>query len=621
MPSSRNDELRLFTPVGMLGYGYSHDVFWSTIEQGVDAIIADSGSTDSGPSKLALGTMSCPREAYQHDLEPFIAAAHSHKVPVIIGSAGGDGSNDHVDTFADIIQDIVKKNGYRPMKLVKIYSEINKEVVQEKLSANLIVPCGSAVPPLQENDVRDASVVVAQMGLEPYRKAMEEFPDFDIIIGGRTYDPSPYAAFCIHKGFDDLGIAYHMGKILECGGLCAKPKSREAMAIVRRDHFDIVPNNPTAVCTPVSVAAHTLYEKTRPDILVGPGGTLDLRATTYEQLLDGRTVRVRGAIFTLTSPGEYTIKLEGARIAGYRSAFFGGFSDPVLIAQLDVFIENVRAHVASVCKFEHELKLTAYGIGDHISMFKGVKHASEQIPASAAIAGEAKAATQEQATRVINATRVACMHASYPGQMSTSGNLAMSCGSFDVPMGRVCEFCIYHLMTVDDPVAHFPRKMVRLHGPGTAASSTPVKVLAGLTEKTVPKATQTKVENNNRNLSPPPRDGYQYLAELASVVRSKNAGPYEVTFDIMFDKPENYAWVKETCVLSSSSVACMYGIDESEVLAAVWWEPALAFKATLKRPLVSGGFGETDTHGSCQHVRLMYLEVPKPKIGNGRSEH
>ncbi|KAL6249302.1 hypothetical protein RBB50_003155 [Rhinocladiella similis] len=614
MPSPWKDELRLFTPVGMLGYGYNQDIFWSTIAEGVDAIIADSGSTDSGPSKLALGTMSCPREAYQHDLEPFVAAAHSHRVPVVISSAGGDGSNAHVDVFADIIHDIIKKNGYRPMKLVKIYSEIDKEVIRNKLLANSIAPCGPAVPPLQERDISDASLVVAQMGLEPYTQAMEDFPDFDIIIGGRTYDPSPYAAFCIHKGFEDLGIAYHMGKILECGALCAKPKSREAMAFVRRDHFDIVPNNPAAACTPVSVAAHTLYEKTRPDILVGPGGTLDLRATTYQQLPDNRTVRVRGATFTPTSKGEYTVKLEAARTAGFHSTFFGGFSDPVLISQLDVLIEMVRNHVASVCKFEYELKLTTYGNGDDISMFKGAKHASEHISASAAVAGEARAATQEEATRVINAARVACMHTAYPGQMSTSGNFAMSCGSFDVPMGRVCEFCMYHLMTVDDPVAHFPRKMVQLHGPGTAGSSTPAKILARPTQKAATNSTKTKVQNNRSVLSPPPRDGYQYLAELASIVRSKNAGPYEVTFDVMFDRPENYAWVKEAGVLSSSSIAATYGVDESDVVAAVWWDPAFAFKATLKRPIVSGGFGETDTHGSCQHVRLMYLQVPKPKI-------
>ena len=43
---------------------------------------------------------------------------------------------------------------------------------------------------------------------EPYVKAMDENPDFDIIIGGRAYDPAPYAAFCLHHGFNDVGTSF-----------------------------------------------------------------------------------------------------------------------------------------------------------------------------------------------------------------------------------------------------------------------------------------------------------------------------------------------------------------------------------------------------------------------------
>lgn len=78
------------------------------------------------------------------------------------------------------------------------------------------------------------------MGHEPYLKVLQDHPDvrdsyfitshnpdvvqqIDIIIGGRSYDPAPYAAFSYLHGIDP-GVAYHMGKIMECGGLCATPK-------------------------------------------------------------------------------------------------------------------------------------------------------------------------------------------------------------------------------------------------------------------------------------------------------------------------------------------------------------------------------------------------------------
>ncbi|KAJ5689739.1 hypothetical protein N7462_004131 [Penicillium macrosclerotiorum] len=229
----QSEELRILTPVGMLGYGYDHSLFWAAISEGAHAIICDSGSTDSGPAKLALGTMSCPRDFYTHDLEPLILAAHEFNVPIIVGGAGGDGSNAHVDVFVEITREIVKRRGLRSMKVLTIYSEIPKEIVHSELEKGEIIPCGEAVPALSVKDLEETTRVVAQMGYEPYQRVMDENPDFDIIIGGRSYDPAPYVAFCRHKGFVDLGIAHHMGKIMECGALCAQPKSREALAIIR----------------------------------------------------------------------------------------------------------------------------------------------------------------------------------------------------------------------------------------------------------------------------------------------------------------------------------------------------------------------------------------------------
>jgi hypothetical protein len=122
----------------------------------------------------------------------------------------------------------------------------------------------------------------------------------------------------------------HMGKIMECGGVCGLPKSNSAMAMIFQDGtFDIRPLNPQSRCTANSVAAHTLYEKSRPDLLYGPGGYLDVTQSTYEELADRRTVRVRGDLFQSSAAQglHYEVKLEGARVLGYRSMYFGSLSD------------------------------------------------------------------------------------------------------------------------------------------------------------------------------------------------------------------------------------------------------------------------------------------------------
>jgi hypothetical protein len=94
------------------------------------------------------------------------------------------------------------------------------------------------------------------------------------------------------------------------------------------------------------------------------------------------------------------------------------------------------------------------------------------------------------------------------------------------------------------------------------------------------------------------------------VLRSKNSGPYELTFDVMFPNTEIYNKVKETGLLTRDTVCKLYSVSDEQVIASLFFDQALAYKATIARPAVSGGFGETDTHGSQQHIPLMYLSLP-----------
>jgi hypothetical protein len=103
----------IVTPMGMLGYGFDEQILTSKLDELVGgaspfnvAVIMDSGSTDSGPSKLALGTMTCPEESYRRDLTKLVRASIDYKVPVLISSVGGDGSNEHVDLFVKLVHEI-----------------------------------------------------------------------------------------------------------------------------------------------------------------------------------------------------------------------------------------------------------------------------------------------------------------------------------------------------------------------------------------------------------------------------------------------------------------------------------------------------------------------------------
>jgi hypothetical protein len=104
----------IITPVGMLGYGIKQEddnvaALAQKLRNGAPtAIILDSGSTDSGPEKLVLGYMSVPRDSYLRDLRKLLKLASNFRVRLIFSSAGGDGSDEHVQEMVGVVEEIAK---------------------------------------------------------------------------------------------------------------------------------------------------------------------------------------------------------------------------------------------------------------------------------------------------------------------------------------------------------------------------------------------------------------------------------------------------------------------------------------------------------------------------------
>ena len=98
------------------------------------------------------------------------------------------------------------------------------------------------------------------------------------------------------------------------------------------------------------------------------------------------------------------------------------------------------------------------------------------------------------------------------------------------------------------------------------------------------------------------------LTELASVIRSKNSGPYELTMDIIFDEYSVYEKIKQEKLINTALVCKLYNVTEDQVIKIVEFDPAKAIKMTIARPLCSGDLGETDVYGAQQHAPLLDLE-------------
>jgi len=99
------------------------------------------------------------------------------------------------------------------------------------------------------------------------------------------------------------------------------------------------------------------------------------------------------------------------------------------------------------------------------------------------------------------------------------------------------------------------------------------------------------------------------LAELARLIRSKNAGPFELTFDIMFDDEPTYQRVKQSGMLTREKIAACYGLEPSQVKFFLC-DNALAIKASIPRPVFQGDPRDSDGHGGQQYAPLMDIQIP-----------
>jgi hypothetical protein len=99
------------------------------------------------------------------------------------------------------------------------------------------------------------------------------------------------------------------------------------------------------------------------------------------------------------------------------------------------------------------------------------------------------------------------------------------------------------------------------------------------------------------------------IKDVAKVCKSKNAGPFELTIDVVFDDAEMFNRVKATGVLNSALFSRLYNVPEQYVLFTPY-DAAFAFKATLPRLVPAGDFGDTDVYGCQQHAPLLDVDLP-----------
>ena len=449
------NQIRAIAATGMLGSGFPEASFAAALAERPDFIACDCGSTDPGPYLLGSGKPYQSRIACKRDLRVMMRGAVSLGIPVILGSAGGAGTDQQVDWMRDIIREIAAEEQLH-FRLALVRAEQDHGYLKQRLAEGRIQALDPA-PQLTDQVIDRSAHIVAMMGVEPIQRALEE--GAQVVITGRSSDTSLFAAIPLMLGASPAPV-WHAAKILECGAACVEQRSAPdcMIAYIEGDSFVVRPPNPHLRCSPVSVAAHTLYENASPFHLYEPAGMLDTWMARYEAV-DDRSVRVMGSRFV---PAErYTVKLEGAEMVGYQTVSIAGIRDSVVIGQLDEFLATVqrRAEARIAEAFGGELDRSRYTLRFRVYGKNGCMGSLEPVADirshEVCLVIEAVAATQEIANAVVGAAEYIALHNPVPQWRGSITNLAFPFTPSVTERGPVYRFNMHHLLEPNDPLEPF----------------------------------------------------------------------------------------------------------------------------------------------------------------------
>ena len=430
--------LRVMAASGQLGLGIPLKAFEAGVSRAPHVIAADMGSIDPGPVYLGLGKMAASPSMVRRDLGLVLRAARELDVPLLIGSAGTAGGRAHLDAVEALLREVAGDLGLS-FRLAMIGADIPKDLVRKAGTDGRLTPIGP-----MPAEIEDSIAIVGQMGQRAFVRALEG--GADVVLAGRACDTAPFAVVPVMLGYPK-GPAVHMAKILECTSLCCEPGGRDAMmATLQEDSFELESMAPARAATPLSVAAHALYEQADPACVFEPEGHVDLSAATYEAV-DARRVRVKGAVWhDARSP---SVKIEGARFVGHRVLMLAAVTDPGFINASDTILQGVKDAVAELIPQGSDapwhLNFRRYGI-DGVMDWPTPPPA---VPREVFILGECVGPDPETARAVMATARQQLLHWGFADRLCTGGNLAFPVTPPELDAGPAYAFSLYHILQLD----------------------------------------------------------------------------------------------------------------------------------------------------------------------------
>jgi hypothetical protein len=357
----------------------------------------------------------------------------------------------------DITREIVNEQGYS-VKIAVVRSSQEPAAIVAAFDEKRISPLPNA-PEIDKEVIASCTNIVALAGTEQIAAALDT--GADIIIAGRTTDTAIIAALPIQRGCHS-GSAWHGAKIGECGALCAtNPQSGVILIDFDHEAFTVRPLADGAQATPHTVSAHMLYENSDPFILYEPGGYLDVSDAKYVAL-DDTSVRVSGSKWVPSK--SYTVKLEGARSAGFQTVILALLRDEHYVSNAEVWAADIVQKCTAkalerldICSSEFTIEIRL--IGQTASF--GALETKQVTPTEVGAIAIVTAGTENLATEIAKLLNPYLLHHPLTADEEVP-TFAFLFSPPEMPRGEIYEFSLNHVLQLDNPMDAFKIEVLEL---------------------------------------------------------------------------------------------------------------------------------------------------------------
>ena len=428
----------------------------------IDYICSQGTGMDFGPYMLGSGKQFNVAN-FKNNVRPYIKFALKKKIKFIfsVGIAGGDSQ---LEECVNAINELAFEDNYK-LKIAKISGEVSKTKLKSLINKGYKIKPAVKTKFLKNNiginDIDESEHIVSQMGPEPIIEALND--DIDGIITGRALDIGLYMAPCMFHKFDK-GLSAHLGKVLECAGLALTPgdPSEPIYGEISVDSIKVHSIGKKQKATIRSISSHSMYERDNPYMEKNPGGYLDIASAKYTQF-NKNTVVATGAKW-IEEP--YTLKLEGAKIKGYRTISIFGIREPNFIDVLDDFIKQIRNNVKKSDQFkkykdqkDYFISFDQYGKN---GVYSNLEPQLSVKPNEIGLLVDVIASDQNLSE---NLAYYICMELwikPYKNRLTTAGNCATRFAPPTISVGPAYHFNIWHLLSIDDPLYLFKKQIMNI---------------------------------------------------------------------------------------------------------------------------------------------------------------